>query len=234
MKYPLLRPWHCRVFRRLHHLQRVLPRELYYLHELRTLWLFTDAASERRCAFFGIFACEHGDNIISAFKCFVAKRAKSIGSGFAYIGCDKAYTAYLLCIFHKVGSFRCCNLCLQRRYFAFLFFKLRRESRGTGRQFMIICKLKVLAVSAISSLLLSMYFITLLPVTASILRTPDATDDSDTILNSPIDPVFLTCVPPQNSTEKSSAFTTLTISPYFRRIMPLRRAFSPRQSAFRL
>ena len=104
---------------------------------------FTDAASERRCAFFGIFACEHGDNIISAFKCFVAKRAKSIGSGFAYIGCDKAYTAYLLCIFHKVGSFRCCNLCLQRRYFAFLFFKLRRESRGTGRQFMIICKLKV-------------------------------------------------------------------------------------------
>ena len=60
-----------------------------------------------------------------------------------------------------------------------------------------------------------MYFITLLPVTASILRTPDATDDSDTILKSPIDPVFLTWVPPQNSTEKSSAFTTLTISPYF-------------------
>ena len=54
-----------------------------------------------------------------------------------------------------------------------------------------------------------------MPVKASILLTPAATPDSDTILNELISPVLLTCVPPQNSLEKSPIHTTLTVSPYF-------------------
>ena len=53
------------------------------------------------------------------------------------------------------------------------------------------------------------------PVTASIRLTPAATEFSETILKRPIFAVLSTCVPPQNSTEKSPALTTLTISPYF-------------------
>ena len=55
---------------------------------------------------------------------------------------------------------------------------------------------------------------------ASILLTPAAIDDWLTVLNFPIFPVFLTCVPPHNSVEKYVSFslpieTTLTSSPYF-------------------
>ena len=44
-------------------------------------------------------------------------------------------------------------------------------------------------------------FITPCPVTASMRRTPAATELSDTILNMPILEVLSTCVPPQNSLE---------------------------------
>ena len=67
----------------------------------------------------------------------------------------------------------------------------------------------------ISSVMRSISDRTPRPVTASILRTPDATDDSDTILNSPKAEVFETCVPPQSSIERPGTFTTRTISPYF-------------------
>ena len=53
------------------------------------------------------------------------------------------------------------------------------------------------------------------PVTPSILRTPEATDDSETMRNNPIWEVFFTWVPPQNSTDLSSTLTTRTTSPYF-------------------
>ena len=53
------------------------------------------------------------------------------------------------------------------------------------------------------------------PVIASILLTPAETDVSLDINSPPISAVFLTCVPPQNSTEKSPPmFKTLTLSPY--------------------
>ena len=52
-------------------------------------------------------------------------------------------------------------------------------------------------------------------MTPSILRTPAATDDSDTILNRPMRAVLSTCVPPQSSDEKSPMLTTRTTSPYF-------------------
>ena len=54
-----------------------------------------------------------------------------------------------------------------------------------------------------------------LSVRASILLTPAATPDSDTILKSLMLAVLATCVPPQNSLEKSPIHTTLTFSPYF-------------------
>ena len=50
---------------------------------------------------------------------------------------------------------------------------------------------------------------------ASILLTPAAIPDSDKILNAVITPVLATCVPPQNSFEKSPMETTRTVSPYF-------------------
>ena len=53
------------------------------------------------------------------------------------------------------------------------------------------------------------------PVTASIRRTPAATDDSEMIFISPISPVFEQCVPPQSSSEKSPARTMRTVFPYF-------------------
>ena len=53
------------------------------------------------------------------------------------------------------------------------------------------------------------------PVTASIRRTPDATEFSETMRNKPSFAVLSTCVPPQNSTEKSETLTTRTTSPYF-------------------
>ncbi|KAG1226966.1 hypothetical protein G6F68_019659 [Rhizopus microsporus] len=52
------------------------------------------------------------------------------------------------------------------------------------------------------------------PVMASIRRTPAATPPSETILNRPISPVRLTCVPPQSSREKPIS-NTRTVSPYF-------------------
>ena len=52
-------------------------------------------------------------------------------------------------------------------------------------------------------------------VNASILLTPAATPDSETILNNLIAAVLETCVPPQNSFEKSLIDTTRTVSPYF-------------------
>ena len=59
-----------------------------------------------------------------------------------------------------------------------------------------------------------------LSLKASILLTPAAIDDWLIILNLPISPVFLTCVPPHNSVEKYFPFSspiesTLTSSPYF-------------------
>ena len=53
------------------------------------------------------------------------------------------------------------------------------------------------------------------PVKATILLTPEAKEDSSTILKKPISPVLSTWVPPQSSLEKSPAVTTLTLSPYF-------------------
>ena len=55
---------------------------------------------------------------------------------------------------------------------------------------------------------------------ASTLLTPAAIEDWLIILNRPISPVFLTCVPPQSSVEKYFSFSspidkTLTSSPYF-------------------
>ncbi len=52
------------------------------------------------------------------------------------------------------------------------------------------------------------------PVTASILRTPAAMADSETILKKPMRPVDVACVPPQSSME-SPNLTTRTRSPYF-------------------
>ena len=54
-----------------------------------------------------------------------------------------------------------------------------------------------------------------MPVTASILLTPEDTDDSLIILNKPISPVLETCVPPHNSLEKLLIDTTRTLSSYF-------------------
>ena len=55
---------------------------------------------------------------------------------------------------------------------------------------------------------------TALPVTASIRRIPAAILLSDKILIIPMFPVFLTCVPPHNSTEEPYLMTR-TSSPYF-------------------
>ena len=54
-----------------------------------------------------------------------------------------------------------------------------------------------------------------LPVTASILRIPEATEPSRVILNISISFVLSTCVPPHISFETSPACTTFTLSPYF-------------------
>ena len=53
------------------------------------------------------------------------------------------------------------------------------------------------------------------PVTASIRLTPAAADASERMWKSPSFDVLSTCAPPQNSTEKSLALTTRTMSPYF-------------------
>jgi hypothetical protein len=53
-----------------------------------------------------------------------------------------------------------------------------------------------------------------LPVWASIRLTPAATPVSETILNSPISPVCLQCVPPHSSLLNDSTVTTRTSSPY--------------------
>ena len=45
--------------------------------------------------------------------------------------------------------------------------------------------------------------------------TPEATENSDSILNGPILAVLSMCVPPQSSLEKSPMVTTRTASPYF-------------------
>ena len=72
------------------------------------------------------------------------------------------------------------------------------------------------------------------PVKASILRTPAAIADSETILKKPILPVEVAWVPPQSSTEGPN-LTTLTRSPYFspnRAIAPIPRASSIVASLF--
>ena len=68
------------------------------------------------------------------------------------------------------------------------------------------------------------------PVSASTLLTPDATPDSEVMINAPMSPVRSTWVPPQSSKEKTSVcemrvscpcaatlpmVTTRTCSPYF-------------------
>ena len=50
---------------------------------------------------------------------------------------------------------------------------------------------------------------------ASMRRTPEAIPDSCRILNAPMEPVRLTCVPPHNSIETPGTSTTRTTSPYF-------------------
>ena len=53
------------------------------------------------------------------------------------------------------------------------------------------------------------------PVTASMRRTPEATEDSLTMRNGPTFAVFSTCVPPQSSMDLPPMLTTRTTSPYF-------------------
>ena len=69
---------------------------------------------------------------------------------------------------------------------------------------------------------------TFAPVTASIRRTPAATELSEMIFTIPIFPVADTCVPPQNSIDEPNC-TTRTSSPYFspnKAIAPSSLAFS--------
>src|SRR6185295_3162555 len=54
----------------------------------------------------------------------------------------------------------------------------------------------------------------LVPVVASMRRTPEATPPSDVTLNRPMSPVRATCVPPQNSRDEPMS-STRTSSPYF-------------------
>ena len=53
------------------------------------------------------------------------------------------------------------------------------------------------------------------PVTASMRRTPEATDDSLVMRNGPTLAVLSTCVPPQSSMDLPPILTTRTTSPYF-------------------
>ena len=53
------------------------------------------------------------------------------------------------------------------------------------------------------------------PVTASMRRTPEATEDSLVMRNGPTLAVLSTWVPPQSSTDLPPMFTTRTTSPYF-------------------
>ncbi len=54
-----------------------------------------------------------------------------------------------------------------------------------------------------------------LSVIASILLTPELIADSEMILKWLMSDVFLTCVPPQSSVEKSPILSIRTLEPYF-------------------